>query len=86
MYHAKSSTKGLRVYEPDLESDNPHPLTLVAELRTALNTGQIEVHVQPQARTRTGEVGSVEALVRWRHPERGPSRPTSSFPWPSAAG
>jgi diguanylate cyclase (GGDEF)-like protein len=80
MYHAKSSTKGLRVYEPDLDSNNPGRLTLVAELRTALNTGLIEVHVQPQARTRTGEVGSVEALVRWRHPERGAIPPDEFIP------
>jgi len=86
MYDAKSSTKGLRVYQPDLESDNPRRLTLVAELRTALNTGQIEVHVQPQAQTRTGEVGSVEALVRWRHPERGPVAPDEFIPVAERSG
>jgi len=86
MYHAKSSTKGLRVYEPDLDSNNPGRLSLVAELRTALNTGLIEVHVQPQAWTRSGEVGSVEALVRWRHPERGAIPPDEFIPVAERSG
>jgi diguanylate cyclase (GGDEF)-like protein len=86
MYDAKSSTKGLRVYDPEMDSDSPRRLTLVAELRTALNTGQIAVHVQPQAQTRTGEVVSVEALVRWRHPERGDVRPDEFIPVAERSG
>jgi diguanylate cyclase (GGDEF)-like protein len=86
MYGAKSSTKGLRVYEPALESDNARRLTLVAELRSALNSGEIEVHVQPQARTRTGEVAGVEALVRWRHPERGNVAPDEFIPVAERSG
>jgi diguanylate cyclase (GGDEF)-like protein len=86
MYDAKSSTKGLRVYDPEMDSNSPRRLTLVAELRTALNTGQIAVHVQPQAKTRTCEVASVEALVRWQHPERGEVRPDEFIPVAERSG
>ena len=47
-------TGGLRVYEPELDTDNPRRLTLVSELRAALQHGEIEVHVQPQGGSATG--------------------------------
>ncbi|GAB3193790.1 hypothetical protein GCM10027261_10280 [Geodermatophilus arenarius] len=80
MYDAKGTARGLRVYAPDLDTGDPRRLALVSELRTALATGGIEVHVQPQARTTTGEVVSVEALVRWDHPETGRISPEEFVP------
>jgi EAL domain-containing protein (putative c-di-GMP-specific phosphodiesterase class I) len=44
---------------------------LLSELEAALEASQLSVHFQPQFRIATGEVTSVEALVRWRHPEHG---------------
>ncbi len=46
-------------------------IALLAELRRAITSQQITVHVQPQARTATGEVYGVEALIRWEHPRLG---------------
>jgi diguanylate cyclase (GGDEF)-like protein len=86
MYDAKASTGGLRVYEPDPDSDNPRRLMLVSELRTALHQDRIEVHVQPQARLATGEVVSVEALVRWNHPELGAVPPDEFIPVAERSG
>jgi EAL domain-containing protein (putative c-di-GMP-specific phosphodiesterase class I) len=86
MYDAKASTGGLRVYEPDPDSDNPRRLMLVSELRTALHQDRIEVHVQPQARLATGEVVSVEALVRWNHPELGSVPPDEFIPVAERSG
>jgi EAL domain-containing protein (putative c-di-GMP-specific phosphodiesterase class I) len=86
MYDAKSATRGLRVYGAELDATDPSRLSLVAELRAALNNGQVEVHVQPQARTSTGEVGSVEALVRWEHPERGRIAPDEFIPVAERSG
>jgi diguanylate cyclase (GGDEF)-like protein len=86
MYDAKTSSRGLRLYEPELDTSNPRRLTLVSELRTALQDGTIQVHVQPQATLRTGEVVGVEALVRWEHPELGWVSPEEFIPVAERSG
>jgi diguanylate cyclase (GGDEF)-like protein len=86
MYGAKGSPRGLRLYEPDLDTNDPRRLTLVAELRAALQEGRIEVHVQPKARLATGEIAGVEALVRWPHPQRGHVPPDEFIPIAERSG
>jgi diguanylate cyclase (GGDEF)-like protein len=86
MYDAKATTGGLRLYEPDHDSDSSRRLMLVSELRTALNHGRIEVHVQPQAQLSTGETVSVEALVRWQHAELGCIPPDEFIPIAERSG
>jgi diguanylate cyclase (GGDEF)-like protein len=86
MYDAKASTGGLRLYEPDRDSDNPRRLMLVSELRTALNQDRVEVHVQPQAQLSTGATVSVEALVRWNHAELGTIPPDEFIPIAERSG
>jgi diguanylate cyclase (GGDEF)-like protein len=86
MYDAKASTGGLRLYEPDADSDNPRRLMLVSELRTALTQDRIEVYVQPQARLADGETVSVEALVRWNHAELGFIPPDEFIPIAERSG
>ena len=86
MYDAKTSTRGLRLYEADLETNTPRRLTLVSELRAALQNGGIEVHVQPKARLGSGDVVSVEALVRWDHPELGDVSPDEFIPLAERTG
>jgi EAL domain-containing protein (putative c-di-GMP-specific phosphodiesterase class I) len=44
---------------------------LVGQLPAALRSGQLALHYQPQVRLDTGEVPSVEALIRWSHPDQG---------------
>jgi EAL domain-containing protein (putative c-di-GMP-specific phosphodiesterase class I) len=48
-----------------------HRLETEAELRRALEREKLEIHYQPVVSLHDGEVCSVEALLRWRHPERG---------------
>ena len=86
MYDAKTSTRGLRVYEPELDTNNPRRLTLVSELRSALQNGQIQVHVQPQGRLSDGQVVGVEALARWHHPELGDVSPDEFIPVAERSG
>ena len=86
MYDAKTSTRGLRLYEPELETNTPRRLTLVSELRAALQNGGIEVHVQPKARLGSGDVIAVEALVRWKHPELGDVPPVEFIPLAERTG
>jgi diguanylate cyclase (GGDEF)-like protein len=86
MYAAKSASRSLRMYEPDLDTVSPRRLTLVSELRSALLGGEIQVHVQPKARLASGEVEGVEALVRWEHPELGWIAPDEFVPVAERSG
>jgi diguanylate cyclase (GGDEF)-like protein len=87
MYDGKSSSaRGLRIYQPDLHATTPRRLTLVSELRGALQNGAIQVHVQPQAELRSGRVVGVEALVRWNHPELGWVPPDEFVPVAERSG
>ena len=71
MYKAKTSGAGQHVYDSADDADDATRLQTVEELRTALTTDQLVVHYQPKVDLDTGEVNSVEALVRWDHPTRG---------------
>ena len=55
-------------------------LDIEAELRTALERGDLEVHYQPTLELGSGRVAGVEALVRWRHPDRGLLPPVEFLP------
>ncbi len=56
------------------------------ELSAAITNDQLELHYQPQVDINTGEVRGVEALVRWRHPERGLIPPVMFVPIAEASG
>ncbi len=77
MYKAKTSLSGHHVYSRDDDADDATRLQTVEELRTALAAGQFVVHYQPKIDLRSGDVHSVEALVRWQHPVRGLLPPIS---------
>ena len=53
----------------------------MSELRQAFGRGQLVLHHQPKLDPATGEATSVEALVRWQHPERGLLLPDAFVPF-----
>jgi predicted signal transduction protein with EAL and GGDEF domain len=75
MYDAKQRGDQVAVYGPDAPHHSPERLTLLADLRHALqsDTGDdgITLFYQPQIAVATGAVAGVEALLRWHHPVRG---------------
>ncbi|XVV11667.1 putative bifunctional diguanylate cyclase/phosphodiesterase [Actinoplanes sp. CA-131856] len=75
MYDAKQRGDQVAVYGPDAAHHSPDRLALLADLRHALREDApddgITLFYQPQIAIATGEVVGVEALLRWRHPERG---------------
>ncbi|OLC77312.1 MAG: hypothetical protein AUJ01_01415 [Acidobacteria bacterium 13_1_40CM_3_65_5] len=71
MYLAKSDRQGIAVYAPDRDRHTHRRLTLIAELRQALDARQFVLEYQPIVHLRTGVVVGVEALVRWNHPQHG---------------
>jgi diguanylate cyclase (GGDEF)-like protein/PAS domain S-box-containing protein len=72
MLRAKAGGRGrTEVFDEVLQAQVTSRLQLEAELREAIDVGQLEVHYQPEVDLVTGETVGVEALVRWRHPTRG---------------
>ena len=80
MYSAKESRSGVEVYDPDRDEYSPRRLMLAAELRHAIERGQLSIHYQPKADLRTGGITGVEALLRWHHPEYGFVPPDEFIP------
>lgn len=78
MYEAKTHGRnGFRQYQPGMFTSSAEKLGLEAELKRALANQEFFLCYQPQLSLASGEVSGVEALIRWRHPERGMLTPGS---------
>ena len=77
---AKQANTPVLTYTPAQEGFDADRLTLVAELRHAIDDGQLVLHYQPKVDATDGTVTSVEALVRWQHPTRGLLPPGAFVP------
>jgi diguanylate cyclase (GGDEF)-like protein/PAS domain S-box-containing protein len=71
MYLAKRIGAGAAVYAPEHDQSSVRRLALLGELRNAISEDDLVLHYQPCLDLATGEVRSVEALVRWNHRELG---------------
>ena len=86
MYVAKRGRHGAEIWAPDGTPASRDRLETLEQLRTALDTDQLDVHYQPKLELRSGAVIGVEALVRWNHPERGLLYPDVFLPLAEQAG
>jgi len=80
MYVAKRKNVGYSVYSSAQDQYSVGRLALVSELRSAINTDQLELHYQPKLDVKTGRMVGVEALLRWDHPVRGNITPEEIIP------
>jgi diguanylate cyclase (GGDEF)-like protein len=80
MYAAKTQHAGVMHYTESLDQYDAHNLTLVSELRTGIDAGELILHYQPQVSLPEGRVTAVEALVRWQHPTEGLLHPGRFLP------
>jgi len=80
MYTAKQENHAYSFYERSTDTHDPVQLTLVGELRRAIDNHELVLYYQPKASFSEGTVDSVEALVRWMHPERGLLQPDAFIP------
>lgn len=72
MYAAKAAGKGrYHFYQPYLSDRLLQKLNKEIALRKAIKRDEFVLHYQPRVDTQTGQLSSMEALVRWNHPERG---------------
>jgi diguanylate cyclase (GGDEF)-like protein/PAS domain S-box-containing protein len=86
MYAAKRSGGGYAVYSCKHDAHHPERLTMIGELRNAIENDQLVLHYQPKVSLRTGRSDRVEALVRWQHPERGLVPPDQFIPLAEQTG
>ncbi|MDH3730496.1 MAG: diguanylate cyclase, partial [Acidimicrobiia bacterium] len=87
MYAAKRNRKGtFRVFEAHMRDEMTQRLELRADLAAAVENGDLAVHYQPIVDLVSSHIAGVEALVRWRHPERGLVQPTDFIPFAEEPG
>ncbi len=72
MYRAKERGRArCELFDAEMRARALRRLEVERELRHALERNELELHYQPLIALRSGEITGLEALVRWRHPERG---------------
>jgi diguanylate cyclase (GGDEF)-like protein len=79
MYVSKK-THVPKIYAAEDDHYTQERLALVADLRRAIDGGELELYYQPCVDVRTGELTGVEALARWQHRERGLLLPADFLP------
>ena len=81
MYRAKLDGRNtFRFFTPEMQAQSVRALQLDNALRRALERDQFHLHYQPQMSLTTGAVRSVEALLRWQHPQLGSVSPAEFIP------
>ncbi|OHC71409.1 MAG: phospholipase [Pseudomonadales bacterium RIFCSPLOWO2_02_FULL_63_210] len=71
MEQAKRSSSGYALFQGGLDRECAQHLTLMSELRRAIDGNQLLLHYQPKLQIATNTVCGSEALVRWQHPQHG---------------
>ncbi len=71
MYTAKNMKQGYAIYDPAKDDFSAERLSLLNDLRSALQFDELLLHYQPKICVATRSVCGVEALLRWHHPEKG---------------
>ena len=85
MYAAKELKGGAVVFQPEVHASTPARLSVLGDLRRALDSdGELFLHYQPKVTLDGERIEGLEALLRWQHPTQGLSRPATSSRWPRA--
>ncbi|WP_252272948.1 putative bifunctional diguanylate cyclase/phosphodiesterase [Pseudomonas subflava] len=87
MYQAKAAGRNAYCFfDPRMNADNRERLALELDLRQALSRDEFELHYQPIVDLGSGRLLAAEALLRWRHPERGMLGPDRFIPVAEQSG
>ena len=86
MYAAKRRSHGPLMYDASIDAASAQMLSLLTELRQALERDELRLYLQPKLTLGTGRVGGAEALVRWQHPLRGLVPPIEFIPFAEQTG
>ncbi|MEP7312365.1 MAG: EAL domain-containing protein [Pseudomonadota bacterium] len=86
MYVAKQARTGIATYEPGHDTHQQEHLSLLGELRRAVERDELRLCYQPKLTIGTSTVTEVEALLRWEHPQRGMVPPVDFIPFAEYTG
>lgn len=86
LFEAKRQRRSLSVYSPSIEAARLSHLSMVSELQNAIEQGHLLPFLQAKQCLVTGRIVGAEALVRWRHPERGMIPPIEFIPFAESTG
>ncbi|WP_256573131.1 EAL domain-containing protein [Pseudomonas sp. CC6-YY-74] len=86
MDQAKRSSAGYALFQGGLDRECAQHLTLMSELRRAIDGNQLLLHYQPKLQIATNKVCGSEALVRWQHPQHGLLPPNDFIKLAESAG
>jgi diguanylate cyclase (GGDEF)-like protein len=87
MYQVKKTGRNnVLVFSPEMSASFPRRLNLENDLRKALDAGELALHYQPKVDMASGELSGMEALLRWRHPQRGIVLPGDFIPLAEESG
>ena len=86
MYVAKRNKTGLAIYNAYYDTTQQEHLSLLSELRRAVEQHELRLVYQPKVSLRSSNVSAVEALIRWEHPHRGVILPAHFIPFAQATG
>jgi len=86
MYAAKLAKNGAVLYSQIIDKSSQQSLSLLTEMRTALEQNHFQLYVQPKVSVISNEVVAVEALVRWFHPDKGMIFPDQFIPFAEQTG
>jgi diguanylate cyclase (GGDEF)-like protein len=86
MHEAKRRTTGPQMYDASTDAASARTLSLLTELRRAVEQGELRLYLQPKVMLETGRVSGAETLVRWLHPQRGLVPPIEFIPFAEQTG
>ncbi|GAA5179835.1 EAL domain-containing protein [Niveibacterium umoris] len=86
MNDARRHQAGFAIYTPELDLSRTSHLSLLSELRQAVEQNELRMFLQPKVCLKTGRVDSAEALIRWQHPRRGFVPPFEFIPFAEQTG
>ena len=87
MYQAKEAGRGtLRYFTREMTERARRFVSMEADLRRAIDRGELHLHFQPICSLASGEAVGLEALARWHHPERGDVPPGDFIPVAEESG
>jgi diguanylate cyclase (GGDEF)-like protein len=86
MYAAKTKTTVTQVYDTKLDSSSGLSLSMLTELRQAVDMGELRLYLQPKLSLESSSVVAAEALIRWQHPQLGMIPPLQFIPFAEQTG